>query len=224
VRLLLAHAHDLAARELAARWGDAAVLLTPAELHGERLLLQLDHTGDARADMPSRREVTSVLSRLGGVGPEDLRHVDPQDRTYAAAELDAFLRAWLTAWTGPVANRPSTTCLNGPGWRPEQWVAAVAARGLAVRPVRRAVARDAVPDRHPPEPVTQTRVTVVGDRWFGPVDDARGSSLCALARAAGCTILETLLDGDVVVRVSAWADLASPDVVDALAQYLDGAR
>ena len=59
-----------------------------------------------------------MLTRLGGVSAADLPHVNAQDVVYAAAELDAFLRAWLGAWPGPVVNRPSTTCLNGPGWRP----------------------------------------------------------------------------------------------------------
>lgn len=222
MRLILAHRHDVAARELAARWGDEALLLTPADLHDERLLLTVDRQGEALAGLPSRPEVTSVLSRLGGIGPTDLDHVDPQDLGYAAVELDAFLRAWLGAWPGPVLNRPTTTCLNGPGWRPEQWILAAAAAGLPVRRVRRSVPAGDDPTRS--GPIGDMRmVSVVGDRWFGAVPDETGRTLCALARTAGCVLLEAMLDVDgTVVHASAWPDVSAPDVAAAVKNLLDG--
>jgi hypothetical protein len=220
MRLLLAHDHDIAARKLASLWGDDAILLTPAELHAERMLLRVDPQGNARAEIRSRPEVTSVLTRLAGIGPTDLWHVDPQDLHYAASELEAFLRAWLGAWTGPVVNRPSTTCLNGPGWRPEQWAVAATQVKFDVSPVRRRVALHAAPDPVPSPTLTQ--VTVVGDRWFGPVRDGVGRRLCSLAVAAGCTVLEAALDEDTLAHLSAWPDVAAPDVADALAVLLDG--
>jgi hypothetical protein len=222
MRLLLAHDHDVAARELASRWGDDAILLTPAELHDERMLLYVDIRGNARAEIPSRPEVTSVLTRLGGVGPTDLWHVDQQDLNYAASELEAFLRAWLGAWTGPIVNRPSTTCLNGPGWRPEQWAVAATLAEFEVWPVHRRVALGGVPDSKPSP--TLRRVTVVGDRWFGPVREEVGRRLCALAADVGCSTLEAALDEDVLAHLSAWPDVAAPDVAEALAVLLDGVR
>ena len=263
MRLILAHRHDVAARELAARWGGEALLLTPADLHDERLLLTVNGRGEARAELPSRPSVTSVLSRLAGVGPADLDHVDPQDLGYAAAELDAFLRAWLGAWPGPVVNRPTTTCLNGPGWRPEQWILAAAAAGLPVRPVRRLVpscgdltpgppggggppggpingspAGEGGPARAGPingSPAgggladfgagpggDMVRVSVVGDRWFGAVLDEIGRTLCTLARASGCVLLEAMLDpAGTVLHAGAWPDVSTPDVAAALASILD---
>lgn len=215
MRLVLAHENDVPARELVARWGDDAVLLTPADLHEERLLLRIEPDGSAQAEIPSRPEVASVVTRLGGVGPADLHHVDPQDLGYAAAELDAFLRAWLGAWRGPVVNRPSTTCLNGPGWRPEHWAVAASAQGLDVRPVRRPAPADG-------SSKAGKQVTVVGDRCFGQVSDDLGERLCELATAVGCETLEAVLDDEVVVRLSAWPDVAVPDVADALAGMLDG--
>jgi hypothetical protein len=234
MRLILAHRHDMAARELAARWGDDVILLTPADLHTERLLLTVSQRGRARAELRSRPPVTAVLSRLGGVGPVDLDHVAPQDLAYAATELDAFLRAWLLAWPGPVVNRPTATCLNGPGWRPEQWSLAAAAVGLTIRPVQRLVATaptsrsQLTPDRAVAacarsngDPV---RVTVVGNRWFGPVPGDLGRRLCALARMADCTLIEAIVDsGGTVLHASAWPDVSAPDVADALVPFLGGA-
>jgi hypothetical protein len=234
VRLILAHRHDVAARELAACWGDDVILLTPADLHAERLLLTVDERGRAQAELRSRPRVTAILSRLGRVGPGDLDHVDPQDLTYAAAELDAFLRAWLLAWAGPVVNPPTATCLNGPGWRPEQWSVAAAAAGLAVRQVRRLV-ETAATSPSPPAPVPDVaacvepngdlvRVAVVGDRCFGPVPGDLGHRLCALARIAGCPLIEVMVDScGTVFHAGAWPDVSAPDVADALVPMLDRA-
>jgi hypothetical protein len=233
MRLILAHRHDSAAHELAARWAGDGLLLTPADLHTERMSLTVDPDGRASATLPSRPEVTAILSRLGGVGPADLTHVDPRDVAYAAAELDAFLRAWLLAWPGPVLNRPTTTCLNGPGWRPEQWAVAAAAHGLRVRPVRRVAAPDVPPPVPAAAPVpapdgTTTdpaRVTVLGDRWFGPVDAATGARLCALARHAGCTLMDAMVGADgLVLHAGAWPDVGAPDTAAALATLLDGGQ
>lgn len=224
MRLVLAHDHDITAHELAARWGSDAVLLTPAELSSEHLLLHLDEHGHSQAEVTSRPGVTSVLTRLGGISAADLPQVSAQDAVYAAAELDAFLRAWLGVWPGPVVNRPSTTCLNGPGWRPEQWVAAATAVGLRACPIRRRATLTDMPDTDPNGGTTvdATRVTVVGGNWFGAVNEEIGRKLCTLAEAVGCSTLEADLVDDVITQVSAWPDLTPPHIADALARVLDG--
>jgi hypothetical protein len=224
MRLVLAHDYDITARELAARWGSDAVLLTPAELSAEHLLLHLDEHGAAQAEVTSRPGVTSVLTRLGGISAADLPQINTQDAAYAAAELDAFLRAWLGAWPGPVINRPSTTCLNGPGWRPEQWVAAATAVGLRARPIsRRATLAEMSRGKlNDGTTVGATRVTVVDGNWFGPVSEEIGNKLCTLADTVGCATLEADLVDDVITQVGAWPDLTPPHVADALARVLDG--
>jgi hypothetical protein len=183
MRLVLAHDHDVAARELVARWGSDALLLTPAELSSERLLLHLDEDGAAQAELASRPGITSVLTRLGGISAADLPHIDPQDAVYAAAELDAFLRAWLGVWPGPVVNRPSTTCLNGPGWRPEQWVTAATAVGLRANPVTRRATRAEIP--HRPDTSPAERVTPASNtNGATPVSNASGAAPVSNASGA----------------------------------------
>ena len=131
--------------------------------------------------------------------------------------------AWLGAWPGPVINRPSTTCLNGPGWRPEQWVVAATAVGLRACPIRRRAMLTDMPD-DPNDGLTAeaTRVTVVGGNWFGPVSEEIGHKVCRLAETVGCSTLEADLVDDVITQVSAWPDLTPPHVADALARVLDG--
>jgi hypothetical protein len=225
MRLILAHRHDGPAHQLAQRWGaDEALLLTPGDLHRERLCLMVDGDGTARAELLSRPEVTSILCRLGGVAPTDLDHVDPEDQEYAAAELDAFLHGWLDAWQGRVVNRPTAVCLNGLGWRPQQWLHAAAGVGLRVRAVR-----TSTPVRQPDvhaEPVSisggePARVTVVGDQCLGVVSDTTAERLRRLARMAMCVLMEAWLDAHgTVVHLTAWPDLSGPAVADSLVAFM----
>jgi hypothetical protein len=237
VRLILAHASDAPARALAVRWGDDALLLTPADLHARAWQLDLGRGGIATAAIGPDLPVTSVLSRLGGISPAELRRVQPEDRDYAAAELTAFLLAWLDACACPVLNRPGPGSLNGPGWRPEQWIAAAARAGLAVRAVHRHIEFMGAPQPAPVDPmnslgmnsidpVNSVSVTVVGQKWFGAVPESTGRRLCELARATGTPLLEAVLAGSdpesAVLAASAWPDIGKPQVADAVAVALGG--
>lgn len=207
MHLILAHTDDLAARRLAALWAGDALLLAPADLRAERMTLTVDRRGRATAALRSRPGVRAIVCRLGGVRAGDLSHVDHRDAPYAAAELDAFLRAFLAAWPGPVVNRPTDTCLNGPGWRPAQWAAAIAAAGL------------------PASAAGGGEVTVVGERWFGPVSEDLGWALATFAKASGCALLRaSIAPGGTVTGADAWPDVSVPPVAEALASLLDGAR
>ena len=121
MRLILAHAGDAAARHLAARWGDGAMLLTPGQLHTWSWALRLDAGGVTRGTVRwprdgGRSQIDAVVCRLGGISTAELGRIRPEDREYAAAELTAFLLAWLSACPCPVLNPPGTGSLNGPGW------------------------------------------------------------------------------------------------------------
>jgi hypothetical protein len=233
VRLVLAHADDAAARTLACRWGDAALLLTPEDLHHRMWRLERDRGGAARATIGSGRgdstRVDAVLSRLGGISAGELTRVRPEDRVYAAAELTAFLLAWLDACSCPVLNPPGAGSLNGPAWQPEQWAMAAARAGLVVRSLRRHVALGEVSDPVPAIPAAgaagSVTVTVVGDQWFGPAHESTGRRLRDLARAAGTPLLVAALEGTgedaAVFDVSAWPDVGDPDVADAVALAMD---
>jgi hypothetical protein len=83
------------------------------------------------------REITGVLIRRPCVIEAELPHIRSADRRYVAEEMSAFLFAWLTGLTCPVLNRPRDFHLLGPPWRPEQWVRAAAALGIATRPTDR---------------------------------------------------------------------------------------
>ncbi len=68
----------------------------------------------------SIRRLRAVVTRRPAVAAEELQHIDPSDRDYLAAEVNAFLVAWLSALPRPVLNRPTPTSLDGPAWGPLQ--------------------------------------------------------------------------------------------------------
>jgi len=230
VRLILAHGHDVSARALATRWGSDTLLLTVGDLHEAQWSLELDRDGGARTELasPAGRPlpVEGVVNRLGVITPTDLRRVHPEDRQYAAAELTAFMLAWLDACPATVLNRPGAGSLNGPAWYPEQWAAAAVAVGLQVQGIRRQLAFAAAGAAAAPRPACGevANARVVGDTCFGDVHPAVGERLCALSRLAGTPLLAATVDGhgpEARVRdLSVWPDLADPVVADAVAAAL----
>ncbi|WP_410672474.1 hypothetical protein [Amycolatopsis sp. cmx-4-68] len=222
--LILAHANDSAARALAGRWGDEALLLTVDELHRARWRLELDRAGRAVAELATADgtpvPVTGVVNRLGVLTGADLSRVRAEDRPYAAAELTAFLLAWLDACPAPVLNPPNARCLNGPPWYPEEWADAAVSVGLRVPAVHRTVGLAAAPAAAVSPWAEARRAHVVGDVCIGEVHPALGRRLRKLARLAGTPLLTATLSGsgpDAEVRdISAWPDLADPAVADAV--------
>jgi hypothetical protein len=66
-------------------------------------------------------QIAAVLCRIVAVVPEDLGHLHDEDRAFAAAEMNAFLRAWLAQFEGRRCNEPNGTSLAGPAWHPMRW-------------------------------------------------------------------------------------------------------
>ena len=76
----------------------------------------------------------AVLTCRPAVLAEELGRIAADDRSYVAAELNAFLVAWLSALPSRVVNRPTPRSLCGPAWNRVQWQAAAAARRPALGP------------------------------------------------------------------------------------------
>lgn len=80
----------------------------------------------------SATQITAVLCRISHVAASDLRTIHADDREYAAAEMTAFLRAWLAQFQGELCNEPTWMSLAGPGWHPLQWTWIVSHLGVPV--------------------------------------------------------------------------------------------
>lgn len=168
-------------------------------------------------------QLAAVVTRLPWVSELELSHIVAGDRSYVAAEMGAFLTAWLTDLTCPVANRPSPSCLFGPFWRHEQWIAAAARAGLTVEPVRRVVSAHGVESplllRH-----GQVDVTVVGETCFGAADESLIAQAHRLAEATGVETLRINFTHDGpdarFVAASPWPHLEDDAVATALLDHL----
>jgi hypothetical protein len=66
-------------------------------------------------------QIAAVCCRLPRIRPQDLTHLHADDREFAAGEMHAFLRAWLSQLGGRVCNQPDSTSLAGPAWLPLRW-------------------------------------------------------------------------------------------------------
>src|SRR5262249_56128954 len=120
---ILAGRLDVGARALAARWsGLDARVLTPDDLCSAGWRYRPVTPGASVAvvagERVAARAIRGVLVRLSRVDPGDLAFVAPDDRPYVAAEITAFLVAWLSSLTCPVVNRPTPSSLPPPPRRP----------------------------------------------------------------------------------------------------------
>ena len=79
-------------------------------------------------------DIGAVLCRISGVAPAELVEIRPVDRAYVAAEINAFLLAWLTQFRGPRFNAPTPWSLCGPAWHEAKWTRLAARAGWPVAP------------------------------------------------------------------------------------------
>src|SRR5262249_31691385 len=140
--VIVANSQDETAQQLAGRWHNyGAGVLTPADLSksGWRHYVASSSRSWAvvGAQQVATAEITGVVTRMPCVYEQELGHIIPADRAYVAAEMTAFLHAWLSGLHCPVINRSTPNCLAGPDWRTEQWVRLAASLGIPVHPHRR---------------------------------------------------------------------------------------
>lgn len=134
--LLLARAHDPSVRALRQQAGSRLVHASIAELSRPGWLYAGGSPERATACAGGRRieaaQIAAVLCRIAHVTPTDLPTLHPEDREYAAAEMTAFLRAWLAQFEGRVINEPTWMSLAGPAWHPMHWTRLVSKLGIPV--------------------------------------------------------------------------------------------
>jgi hypothetical protein len=215
VLLILAGPFDAEARAFAAAHAAAGVLLlTPRDLSREGWRLRLGDPSSLVAVCGARRlgarEIGGVITRLPNVVETDIPHIGAEDRAYVAAEMTAFLLAFLGELRCRVSNRPTPQCLCGPVWSPERWRRLARELGLAVRQEPRLAAMDT----EPPPPVPPDAVaTIVGDAVFG--ETRLGEAALALARATGADMLQAEFEGAALLRASPLVNLGAADIAAA---------
>src|SRR5437899_8192349 len=110
--VIVANRQDEVAAWLADRWQSSGpVLLTSADLSASGWRHYLPPSRRSRAMIAARsvvpEAITGVLTRIPCVYEQELGHIVPEDRSYVASEMTAFLLAWLSSLTCPVLNSPT---------------------------------------------------------------------------------------------------------------------
>lgn len=230
--VILAGRHDTVARGLAARWAhEGAELLTPEGLSIEGWRHYVATGGDETAVIAGRRvaarDIEGIVSRLWGIGENDLPHIVPEDRGYVSMEMTAFLTSWLSSLKCPVLNRPLPMSLAGPNWRREEWTHRAARAGIPVRPLHRRSAPGAPPAQDS-RPVDLNAVTVAGNACPSAADATLKAHALRLARSVGAGLLNVYFDGDkadaAFVSADVWPDVSVPEVADAVLEHFKGGR
>ena len=227
--VIIARETDTVARSLVSHWAKyGAALLTPTDLsqagwHHAPAAIHDDTVILSKRQVPSRA-ITGILTRLPCVCEQDVaHHLVPEDRAYVASEMTAFLLSWLAGLGCPLLNRPTPTCLSGPGWRVERWVHLAGRLGIPVRPVSRHVKwSNDLPLRH--ERQSCQTVTVIGDKCLETVDGALADHARRLAKAAKVHLLRVRfseIDGEPrFFDANPWPDVSSDQAADAVYEYL----
>ena len=234
--VVLAYVHDTGARTLVQRWradGEDAALLTCADLSrpGWR------YTGGGAPGQAvidgqpiATRDIRAVITRIPAVSEAELAHVHEDDRKYAAAEMQAFLLAWLMSLECPVLNRPTPSNLGGPLGSAAQWVRRARRLGVAARPIRQRVAYapGAASGTDCRVDANAILVDVVGERAFllggrapRPDEASFAQAAVALARDAGVELLRAYFEhgseqAPVFLEAGLWIDIAAESVAGAL--------
>jgi hypothetical protein len=168
--LVLAREGDPALAELRAQAPGYVRHVRPADLsrRGWRYVAGRPEQACAVAEgevVPSD-DIAAVLCRIPALAAGELIDIQPVDRPYVAAEMQAFLLAWLAQFRGLRFNAPTPGSLCGPGWHAMKWIKLAARAGLPVAQVRTAVHRGAAPALHC-VPSATAQVTVVGGHVLG---------------------------------------------------------
>jgi hypothetical protein len=223
--VVVASGHDPRARSVVAHWGSqCATMLTAEDFCVPGWQFAVPRPQDGMAVIGGRlvadAEIEGILTLRPCIYPEELLSIAAAHRRYVAAELNAFLLAWLAARTCPVLNRPTASCLAGPNWRAEQWTLAAARLGIPVQ------TRHCIPGRHADRTCENVEdayeITVVGEQCFGCQDASLRTSTLRLARAAGVDLVSVRFSRDEGRFLSAnvWPSLTDAAVIVAVHEAL----
>lgn len=229
--LVVAHQGDRRGPVLRQAWGDAG-LLTPVGLSQRGWSFDPSAPAAGQAVIEGRRvptqDIEGICTLLPAVTESDLAHIAVTDRGYVAAEMTAFLAAWLAGVPAPTVNPPSPVSLAGPNWHTERWVCTAARARLPVRGTARPTAPGMAPE--PGGGGARHTVVVAGNEVFGAAGAAGGEQVAGwaarLAAAAGTRMLNVHIGQDVrgcfVAGADVWVDVGRPGVADALRRELIG--
>jgi len=231
VLVVVGSRHDPDACEIVQQWEHwGAALLSCEDLSASGWRYSPSDRAASRAVVSGQvipdTAIRGVLVRRPWVLQQELTHIAPADREFVAAEMSAFLLAWLSQLPCRVLNRPRGTSLCGPNWQPQQWAHMAANVGFQVEPIRWQVPAGARAKGEETSYLAPQSVeaVVVGDRCLGDVSDDQATHATKLAAAAGVSLLAVCFahanGRSRFVAANAMPNLKDPRVADAVREYL----
>ena len=223
--------HDPGACEIVQQWERwGAALLSCEDLSASGWRYSPSDHAASRAVVSGQvipdAAIRGVLVRRPWILQQELTWIAAADREFVAAEMSAFLLAWLSQLPCPVLNRPRGSSLCGPNWQPQQWAHMAANVGFPVEPSRWQVppsARAKVEETSD-RALQSVEAVVVGDRCLGDVNDDQAANAKNLAAAAGVALLAVFFGHangrSRFVAANAMPDLKDSRVADAVREYL----
>lgn len=224
--LIFSSSYDQSAHQLAKRWESyGAVLVTPSDLTVAGWRYYQNNIASSTINSSGKlipiNTIAGVITRLEGIYEQELKHIVAKDRTYVAAEITAFLMAFLTEITCPVLNRPSTLSLCGPSWRQEKWLHMAAKLEIQSVPFYRTSSSKALLSEYLPHAIS---VTVIGNKHFGSFDYLLVKQTRSLAEAAGVDLLVAYFtkpeNGSLFITASSWVDVLDGNISNAILDYM----
>jgi hypothetical protein len=208
---VLASQFDPSASALVSTWSSAgAILLSAEDLCSPGWVFHLQRPADGTAVAGGRTikvsSIRAVLTRRPGVVAEELRRIHPDDRSYVAAETNAFLLAWLNALPCRIVNRPTARSLCGPAWGTLQWKSVAAKAGLAWH------ASNDMDEIH--------TIVICGRKVLFAHNEKERSAALTLAQAANVELLAVRACRGHICGVSVAPELDNAEVRNHLLNYL----
>lgn len=173
----------------------------------------------AEGEQFNLEQVRGVFSRVRCVTEVDLDHIVEEDRPYVVSEMMAFILDWL--WRAPftVLNRPTVGSLIGAAYSYERWLSLASKVGLSLNCVHKTY-----PPQNKKDWPSVIPVTVIGEHWFGDVEDALGQQAVKLAQAVPIDLLTVMFDGTDTaasfVSADPMIDIEQPQIAEALLERL----
>jgi len=217
------------ARDAVTNWPQQeAVLLTPADFFCRGWRATNKRVDDwslvANGQQRSIRAVHGVLTLLPRILARELFDIQPEDRTYAAAEATAFALFFLSKIPCSVVNRPTPDCLTGPNWRPEQWMRACFEARIRTKESKRT-------NRALPKEVITPHlksVTVLDGKCIEDSSEGCLSGVLQLARLADVTFLRVCFTEEngqnFFHRAEVTPDLSDARIREALSEYFSASN
>jgi hypothetical protein len=208
---VLASRFDPEALDLVSAWSDSkAVLLSAEDLCSPGWSFRPAAPAESTAVINGQRvrvsELRAVVTRRPAVLAEELMRITQADRNYVAAEINAFLVAWLSSLPCRVVNRPTPTSLCGPAWSELYW--------------REAARRAGVDWTEAEDAGEAHEVMLCGRRVLFSNSIEEETAVRALGHSAGAELMGVRLRSGRVCGVSVAPPLTNREVRDCLLSYL----